>query len=209
MALAIFLKERSIMNTPTFTPENTVMLLIDHQVGTMGWVGSLALDEIKKNTVALARAAKETGMPLILTSSMEDQAQGPLFDELIQAVPEAYENRILRAGMVDSMKDESFAAAVEATKRKNIIIAGITTDVCVVYPAITAISKGYNVQVVVDGSGSPTTLADETALRRMESHGVTLTSTNQLIAELAQDWSSENGGKLIQVLFEEILSKLH
>lgn len=209
MALAIFLKERSIMNTTTFTPKNTAMLLIDHQVGTMGWVGSLALDEIKKNTVALARAAKETGMPLILTSSMEDQAQGPLFDELIQAVPEAYENRILRAGMVDSMKDENFAAAVEATKRKNIIIAGITTDVCVVYPAITAISKGYNVQVVVDGSGSPTTLADETALRRMESHGVTLTSTNQLIAELAQDWSSENGGKLIQVLFEEILSKLH
>lgn len=209
MTLAIFLKERSIMNTTTFTPKNTAMLLIDHQVGTMGWVGSLALDEIKKNTVALARAAKETGMPLILTSSMEDQAQGPLFDELIQAVPEAYENRILRAGMVDSMKDENFAAAVEATKRKNIIIAGITTDVCVVYPAITAISKGYNVQVVVDGSGSPTTLADETALRRMESHGVTLTSTNQLIAELAQDWSSENGGKLIQVLFEEILSKLH
>lgn len=65
------------MNTTTFTPENSVMLLIDHQVGTMGWVGSLALDEIKKNTVALARAAKETGMPLILTSSMEDQAKGP------------------------------------------------------------------------------------------------------------------------------------
>ncbi|MCG9633113.1 isochorismatase family protein [Vibrio sp. Isolate30] len=198
-----------MMKTTTFTPENSVMLLIDHQVGTMGWVGSLELDEIKKNTVALARAAKETGMPLILTSSMEDQAQGPLFDELIQAVPEAYENRILRAGVVDSMKDENFAAAVKATGRKNIIIAGITTDVCVVYPAITAISEGYNVQVVVDGSGSPTTLADETALRRMESHGVTLTSTNQLIAELAQDWSSENGGKLIQVLFEEILSKLH
>ena len=197
------------MNTTTFTPENSVMLLIDHQVGTMGWVGSLALDEIKKNTVALARAAKETGMPLILTSSMEDQAQGPLFEELIQAVPEAYENRILRVGVVDSLKDENFSAAVEATGRKNIIIAGITTDVCVVYPAITAISNGYNVQVVVDGSGSPTTLADETALRRMESHGVTLTSTNQLIAELAQDWSSENGGKLIQVLFEEILSKLH
>ncbi|HIF9343750.1 TPA: isochorismatase family protein [Photobacterium damselae] len=197
------------MKTTTFTPENSVMLLIDHQVGTMGWVGSLELDEIKRNTVALARAAKETGMPLILTSSMEEQDQGPLFDELIQAVPEAYENRILRVGVVDSMKDKDFAAAVKSTGRNNIIIAGITTDVCVVYPAITAINEGYNVQVVVDGSGSPTTIADETALRRMERHGVTLTSTNQLIAELAQDWSSETGGKLIQVLFEEILSKLH
>ncbi|PCI52382.1 MAG: isochorismatase [Gammaproteobacteria bacterium] len=197
------------MNTINFTPENSVMLLIDHQVGTMGWVQSIALEEIKKNTVALARAAKETGMPLILTSSMEDQAQGPLFEELIKAVPEAYENRIVRAGIVDSMKDKIFAAAVKATGRKNIIIAGITTDVCVVYPAITAQNGDYNVQVVVDGSGSPTTLADETALRRMESHGVTLTSTNQLISELAQDWSSENGGKLMQILFEEILSKLH
>ncbi|MBT9239954.1 MULTISPECIES: isochorismatase family protein [Vibrio] len=197
------------MNTTTFTPENSVMLLIDHQVGTMGWVGSANLEEIRNNTVALAHAAHVTKMPLILTSSMEDQAQGPLFDELINAVPEAYENRILRGGVVDSMKDENFAAAVKATGRKNIIIAGITTDVCVVYPAITAIAEGYNVQVVVDGSGSPTTLADETALRRMEKHGVTLTSTNQLIAELAQDWSTDHGSKLIQVLFEEIISKQH
>ncbi|MEZ8284926.1 isochorismatase family protein [Vibrio splendidus] len=197
------------MNTTTFTPENSVMLLIDHQVGTMGWVGSASLEDIKNNTVALARSAHVTKMPLILTSSMEDQAQGPLFDELINAVPEAYENRILRGGVVDSMKDENFAAAVKATGRKNIIIAGITTDVCVVYPAITAIAEGYNVQVVVDGSGSPTTLADETALRRMENHGVTLTSTNQLIAELAQDWSTDHGSKLIQVLFEEIISKQH
>ncbi|MCO4758497.1 MAG: isochorismatase family protein [Oceanospirillaceae bacterium] len=197
------------MKAPLFTPENSAMLLIDHQVGTMGWVGSASLEEIKMNTIALARSADAVGMPLILTSSMEDQPQGPLFEELQQAVPDAYAKRILRGGVVDSMKDEGFANAVQETGRKNLIIAGITTDVCVVYPAITAVSQGYNVQVVVDGSGSPTQMADETALRRMESNGVTLTSTNQLIAELAQDWSTENGGKLIQILFEEILSKNH
>ncbi len=197
------------MKSPLFTPENSAMLLIDHQVGTMGWVGSASLEEIKMNTIALARAADAVGMPLILTSSMEDQAQGPLFEELQLAVPDAYANRVLRGGVVDSMKDEGFAKAVTDTKLKNLIIAGITTDVCVVYPAITAVSEGYNVQVVVDGSGSPTQIADETALRRMESNGVTLTTTNQLIAELAQDWSTENGQKLMQVLFEEILSKQH
>ncbi|MCG7587043.1 isochorismatase family protein [Photobacterium sp. OFAV2-7] len=195
------------MKQTTFSPENAAMLLIDHQVGTMGWVKSADLAEVKKNTLALARAAKETGMPLILTSSMEEHAQGPLFEELQQAVPEAFENRIQRAGVVDAMKDPAFSDAVKSTGRKNLIIAGITTDVCVVYPAITAIAEGYQVQVVVDGSGSPSTLADETALRRMESHGVTLTSTNQLIVELAQDWSSEHGMKLMQVLFEEVLSK--
>ncbi|MPY22619.1 isochorismatase family protein [Shewanella sp. YLB-07] len=197
------------MNHTIFTPENSAMLLIDHQVGTMGWVKSADLEEIKRHTIALARAANETDMPLILTSSMEDQAQGPLFEELQKAVPEAFEKRVQRAGVVDAMKDADFAAAVKVTGRKNLIIAGITTDVCVVYPAITSVLEGYNVQVVVDGSGSPSKIADDTALRRMESHGVTLTTTNQLIAELAQDWSSEHGQKLMQVLFEEILSKLH
>lgn len=195
------------MKHTLFTPENSVMLLIDHQVGTMGWVHSDDLESIKRNTLALACAAKETGMPLILTSSMEEQAQGPLFEELQQAVPEAYEERVQRAGVVDAMKDDNFLKKVQDTGRKNLIIAGITTDVCVVYPAISAVLDNYNVQVVVDGSGSPTTIADETALRRMENHGVVLTTTNQLIAELAQDWSSQHGQKLIQVLFTEILSK--
>ncbi|KJG59999.1 isochorismatase [Photobacterium kishitanii] len=195
------------MKNTLFTPENSVMLLIDHQVGTMGWVHSADLEQIKRNTLALARAAKETGMPLILTSSQENNVQGLLFDELQKAVPEAYALRIQRAGIVDAMKDPNFAKAVSATGRKNLIIAGITTDVCVVYPALTSVQEGYQVQVVVDGSGSPTTLADETALRRMESNGVTLTSTNQLIAELAQDWTTENGQKLMTVLFEEVLSK--
>ncbi|BDY04135.1 isochorismatase family protein [Ferrimonas sp. YFM] len=195
------------MKSNLFSPDNAAMLLIDHQVGTLNWVKSNTLEEIKRHTLALARSAKETGMPLILTSSQEDQVQGPLFDELAAAVPEAFANRIQRQGVVDAMKDPQFAMAVAAAGRRNLIIAGITTDVCVVYPAITAIQQGYNVQVVVDGSGSPSTLADETALRRMEAHGVTLTTTNQLIAELAQDWSSPNGSKLMQVLFEEVLSK--
>jgi len=64
------------------------------------------------------------------------------------------------------------------------------------------------VQVVVDAGGSPTQIADETALRRMERAGVTLTSTNQLIAELAGSWTNEGGSKLIQILFEEVLSHL-
>ncbi|WP_152976305.1 isochorismatase family protein, partial [Methyloglobulus morosus] len=88
------------------------------------------------------------------------------------------------------------------------VMAGITTDVCIVYPAITAVEAGYQVQVVVDACGSPTKLGDEIALRRMEKAGVILTTTNQLIAELGQNWSSANGSKLIAILFEDVLSKL-
>ncbi len=191
-----------------FSGKNAAMLLIDHQVGTMGWVRSAELSAIEMNTVVLAKAAKAIGMPLILTSSQEDQAQGLLFDELQKVAPGEYSDRIQSAGMVDCMMDKDFVTAVEKTGRKKLIMAGITTDVCIVYPAITATENGYEVQVVVDASGSPTPIADQIALQRMEKAGVTLTTTNQLMAELAQDWSSEDGGKLIGILFEDILSKM-
>lgn len=191
-----------------FSGQNAAMLLIDHQVGTMGWVRSAELSAIEMNTTVLAKAAKAINLPLILTSSQEDQAQGLLFDALQKIAPDEYTDRIQRAGMVDCMMDKDFATAVEKTGRKKLIMAGITTDVCVVYPAITAIESGYEVQVVVDACGSPTAIADQIALQRMEKAGVTLTTTNQLIAELAQDWGNEDGSKLIGILFQDILSKM-
>jgi len=196
------------MNPDKFNGVNAAMLLIDHQVGTMSWVRSAPLEEIKKYTVVLAKAARALNMPVILTSSMEEQAQGPLMSELQEILPEAFAARVKRFGVVDAMDDENFAAAVKASGRRNLIMAGITTDVCIVYPAITAVQQGYSVQVVVDACGSPTKIADEVALRRMERAGVTLTSTNQLIAELAQKWTTVEGAKLMEILFTDVLSKL-
>jgi nicotinamidase-related amidase len=196
------------MNVERFNSLNAAMLLIDHQIGTMSWVRSAPLDEIKKNTVVLAKAARALNMPVILTSSMEEHVQGPLMAELQDILPEAFAARIKRVGVVDAMDDENFASAVHATGRKNLLMAGITTDVCVVYPAMTAVQQGYSVQVVVDACGSPSKIADDVALRRMEKAGVTLTSTNQAIAELARKWTTPEGGKLIEILFKDVLSKL-
>jgi nicotinamidase-related amidase len=197
-----------LMNSERFNGANAAMLLIDHQIGTMSWVRSAPLDEIKKNTVVLAKAARALNMPVILTSSMEEHVQGPLMPELQVILPEAFAARIKRAGVVDAMDDENFASAVLATGRKNLMMAGITTDVCIVYPAMTAVQEGYSVQVVVDACGSPSKIADDVALRRMEKAGVTLTSTNQAIAELARKWTTPEGGKLIEILFKDVLSKL-
>ena len=196
------------MNSERFNGLNAAMLLIDHQIGTMGWVRSAPLDEIKRNTLVLAKAARALNMPVILTSSMEDHVQGPLMLELQVILPEAFAARVKRVGVVDAMDDENFASAVRATGRKNLLMAGITTDVCVVFPAITAVQQGYSVQVVVDACGSPSKIADDIALRRMEKAGVTLTSTNQAIAELARKWTTPEGGKLIEILFKDVLSKL-
>jgi len=196
------------MNSERFNGANAAMLLIDHQIGTMSWVRSAPLDEIKKNTVVLAKAARALNMPVILTSSMEEHVQGPLMPELQVILPEAFAARIKRAGVVDAMDDENFASAVLASGRKNLMMAGITTDVCIVYPAMTAVQQGYSVQVVVDACGSASKIADDVALRRMEKAGVTLTSTNQAIAELARKWTTPEGGKLIEILFKDVLSKL-
>jgi len=195
------------MKNSRYTGKNAALLLIDHQVGTMGWVRTIAFEEMKRHTLVLAKTAKVLNMPVVLTSSMEDQAQGPLLAELAEILPEQFAARVKRFGIVDAMNDPNFAAAVKATGRKKLILAGVTTDVCVVYPAMRAVSEGYDVQVVVDASGSPTKVADEIALRRMERAGVTLTTTVQLVAELAQNWTTPEGGQLLQILFEDILSK--
>ena len=131
--------------------------------------------------------------------------QGPLLPELKDILPNAFEKRVKRAGIVNAWSDTNFKAAVEATGRKNLIMAGVTTDVCLVFPAIDAIAEGYNVQAVMDASGSPFELPEEMSRRRMQAAGVVLTATNTMIAELTQDWSTPQGQELIQLLFSDVL----
>ncbi|MFB2684965.1 isochorismatase family protein [Shewanella mangrovisoli] len=186
------------MSFSRFTGENATLLLIDHQVGTMGWVKSIPIDEMKRNALMLAKTAQILKMPVVLTSSMEEYAQGPLMQELKDVLPEEFENRIQRLGIVNAMDDENFAKATKAPGRKRIIIAGVTNDVCTVYPALSLVSEGYEVQVVADAGGSPSKMGDDMALRRMEQAGVVLTSTNQVIAELAGSWSTPEGMRIVQ-----------
>jgi len=185
-----------------FTPDNTAILLIDHQVGTMGWVGSIAFEEMKANALALAKAAKALNIPLVLTSSMEEYAQGPLLAELAEIARAEFAARIQRQGVVNAFDDKNFADAVTATGRTHLIIAGVTNDVCTVFPTLTALENGHPVQVVADAGGSPAKIADDIAIRRMDKAGATITSTNQLLAELAHNWTTDNGSKIINIVME-------
>ena len=194
-----------MMTSLPFRPEDSALVLIDHQLGTMQLVKNLPLEHVEKVTLALAKTAKILGMPVVLTSSQEDRLQGPLMPALADILPEAFEARVKREGLVNAWSDPNFKAAVEATGRKNLIMAGITTDVCLVYPAISAVEDGYKVQAVMDASGSPFDLSENMSRRRMEAAGVILTATNTMIAELAQDWSTPHGQQLIQILFAEVL----
>lgn len=195
------------MTSTKVTPENAAIVLIDHQVGTMNWAKSVDRDLIEANTRALARTAAELDMPLVLTSSMEDNMQGSLMPALEEIAPDAFAARIKRPGVVNCWDDSAFAEACRNTGRKHYIMAGITTDVCLAPPAISAAAEGFAVTAVVDASGSPTALTDEMAFRKMERGGVELTTTSALLAELAINWASETGQKIMQILGEEILSR--
>lgn len=192
------------MTFEKFNADDTALLLIDHQVGTMGWVKSIPFEEMKRNAIMLAHTARILKMPVVLTSSMEEYAQGLLLSELQSILPIQFEQRVKRFGIVNAMDDVNFAAAVKATGRKKLVIAGVTNDVCTVYPALSLVRDGFAVQVVADAGGSPTQMADDISLRRMEKGGVTLTTTNQLIAELAGSWATPEGDELVQLIIEAL-----
>jgi nicotinamidase-related amidase len=191
-----------------FTTDSAAMLLIDHQVGTAKLARNISPSHLLANVRALARTAIETDMPLIFTTSQEENFQGPLFADLEKIAPKAHAQRVKRPGVVDAWTYDPFKSAVVATGRKKLVMAGLTNDVCVVYPAISAVEDGYEVQVVVDGGGSPTQAADDISVERMRKAGVGITSTNQIMAELAIDWASETGRSIQSIMYEEILKHL-
>jgi nicotinamidase-related amidase len=188
------------MHKNAFTPGNAAMVLIDHQVGTMGWTHSHDINLVKFNALRLARVAQAVGLPVVLTVSMEDQAQGPLVSELQQILPQAFDARIKRPGIVNAMHHEGFNKAVKATGRKKLFVAGVTTEICLTFPVLQMLEEGYEVQVSADASASWTQYGNELALRRMENAGAVITTVDQIISELAIDWTSPNGQKLVAIL---------
>ena len=184
---------------------DAAMILIDHQIGTMNWIGSIEKSIVEANTRALAKVAVALKMPIVFTSSQEDQMQGPIMPALEQIAPLAFNERIKRPGVVNCWDDPAFAKACRNTGRKQFVMAGVTTEVCLAPPAISAAEEGFQVFAVVDASGSPSTLTDDIAFRRMERYGIELTTTSAIISELAVNWSSESGQQLIQILAEEVL----
>ncbi len=192
------------MTTP-FRPQDTALVLIDHQVGTMQLIKNLPLERVRRHSLALAKAARVLDMPVVLTSSQEDRVQGPLLPELESLLPRAFAARVKRRGLVNAWADPAFRDAVLATGKRNLVMAGVTTDVCLVFPAIDAVGEGFNVQAVMDASGSPFELSEALSQQRMRDRGVVLTATNTVIAELAQDWSTAHGQELIQLLFTDVL----
>jgi nicotinamidase-related amidase len=196
--------EAAYVMSGQFTPDNCALVLIDHQVGTLQFVHTMSPETSLQNAIMLAKAAKAYGMPVVLTTSQEDHPQGPTAPALQEALPEAYKNRVKRTGIVNAWADPNFSAAVRATGRKKLIMAAVTTDICLIFSATSAVQEGFEVLAVLDASGSSFDVQEELARRRMATAGVMLTTTNTAIAELVQDWSTPQGSQLIQLLMASV-----
>ncbi|MGY4532754.1 nicotinamidase-related amidase [Pseudomonas sp. TE3786] len=172
--------------------DNAVVLLVDHQAGLISLVRDFTPDEFKNNVLALADIAAFFKLPTILTTSFENGPNGPMVPELKAKFPDA--PYIPRPGQINAWDNADFVAAVKATGRKQIIIAGVVTDVCVAFPTLAALEEGFDVFVVTDASGTFNPLVRESALSRMVEAGAQLMNWFAVGCELQRDWRNDIEG---------------
>ena len=182
------------MNTPYTRLDKTqaAVLLVDHQTGLLSLVRDIDPDKFKNNVLALADLAKYFKLPTLLTTSFEDGPNGPLVPELKATFPDA--PYIARPGQINAWDNEDFVKAVKATGKKQLIIAGVVTEVCVAFPALSAIEAGYDVFVVTDASGTFNEITRNAAWDRMSAAGAQLMSWFGLACELHRDWRNDIEG---------------
>src|SRR5512147_108961 len=171
--------------------ENCAVLLVDHQTGLANLVHDFSPDDFKNNVLALADSAKYFKLPTVLTTSFEDGPNGPLVPELKALFPNA--PYIARPGNINAWDNEDFVSAVKATGRRQLIIAGVVTEVCVAFPALSAVEAGYEVFVVTDASGTFNETTRHAAWARMAAAGVQLMSWFGMACELHRDWRNIEG----------------
>ena len=171
---------------------DAAVLLIDHQAGLLSLVRDYSPDEFRNNVLALADTAKHFRLPTILTTSFEQGPNGVIMPELKASFPDA--PLISRPGQINAWDNEDFVAEVEKTGRKQLIMAGVVTDVCVAFPALCALREGYEVFVVVDASGTFNTSVRDAALMRMSQAGAVMVNWFSVACELARDWRNDMEG---------------
>src|SRR3990172_1645936 len=178
-------------------PADTVILLLDHQSGLFQTVKDISVAELRANTIALAKLATLLKIPVITTASEPNGPNGPLMPEIHQFAPHAV--FVPRKGEVSAWDNEDFVKAVRATGKKTLIMSGVWTSVCVMFPALDARAAGFKVYAVIDASGDPSDLASRTTLARFAQAGVIPTSTNAVLSETHRTWNRPEAAELAKL----------
>lgn len=172
--------------------DDAAVLLVDHQTGLLSLVRDIDPDKFKNNVLALADCAKYFNLPTILTTSFELGPNGPLVPELKAMFPDS--PYIARPGQINAWDNEEFVAAVRSTGKKQLIVAGVVTEVCVSFPVLSALEEGYDVFVIADASGTFNEMTRDAAWSRMIAAGAQMMTWFGAACELHRDWRNDVEG---------------
>lgn len=182
------------MSTPyiRLNKDDAAVLLVDHQTGLLSLVRDIDPDKFKNNGLALADLAKYFDLPTILTTSFEDGPNGPIVPELKETFPDA--PFIARPGQINAWDNEDFVEAVRATGKKQLIVAGVVTEVCVAFPVLSALAEEFEVFVIADASGTFNPMTRDAAWDRMSAAGAQMMTWFGAACELHRDWRNDVEG---------------
>src|SRR4029077_3662737 len=179
------------------TPANSALLIIDHQVGLYTGVRDMPVETLKHNVVGLAKAAKVMDIPIVAATTGRDYLWGPLIPELI-AVLDGTE--IIDRDVLNAWDEPRVVKAVEATKRKNLIIAGLSLGLCAVLPALSALQDGYQSYVPIDACGTFDSQKREAGVARLVQSDAVVTDVFSLMCEVMAD----NAAPFSQKVYEAV-----
>jgi nicotinamidase-related amidase len=178
-------------------PTDTVFLLLDHQTGLFQVVKDISVAELRANTIMLAKLAALMELPVITTASEPNGPNGPLMPEIHEAAPHAI--FVPRRGEVNAWDNQLFVKTVRETGKKTLIMAGVWTSVCVMFPALDAKAAGFKVYAVMDASGDPSEMASRTTLARFIQAGVIPTSANAVLCEVHRTWNRPEAAEIAKL----------
>lgn len=171
------------------TKDNCAVAFIDHQPQMIFGVGNIERQLLINNVLMLAKGAKLFNIPTILTTVESKSFSGYMWKDLLDIFP--YQTPIERTGM-NSWDFEEFRRAIIATGKKNILISGLWTEVCVCWPALSMIDEGYNVYVVEDACGGVSSMIHKAAMKRMIQAGAVPVTSMQMVLEFQRDWAHKD-----------------
>jgi len=186
------------MSYDRLTADNAAVLFVDHQTGLANGVQTQSPPEFVNNVKALVTIAQIYKLPTVITTSAADGPNGPVMPVVAQGLPDA--TMVARPGEINAWDNAEFVAAVEKTGRKKLLVAGISTEVCLAFVALSAKQAGYDVYAVLDASGTWDKRVEDAAIARMVQVGVVPMTWVGVGAELMGDWRSPTGeahGKLM------------
>ncbi|MEP0915179.1 isochorismatase family protein [Leptolyngbya sp. GB1-A1] len=184
-------------------PNDSVLLLIDHQSGLFQLVRDIDISVLRSNVTALAKISQIAKIPTFTTASVPDGPNGPLIPEIHQHNPEAV--YIPRTGQINAWDNPAWVDAIEKTGRKTLLIAGTLTSTCMAFPTLSALAAGYKVFTIIDASGNWSQMATDLTLARVVQAGAMPIDTYAVISELMNTWNRPDAMEFVTVAVDHIV----